>query len=75
MSASGAGGASCIIEAARLIMWNRGEAERLLAVHRPSPDGRCIGCGHSIARWPCAMVAIARTAQDLLAGRPVRLEQ
>jgi hypothetical protein len=65
------GGNSCIVEAARLITANRGEAERLLIVHRRSADGRCAGCGRSIARWPCAFVAIARAAQDLLAGRPV----
>jgi hypothetical protein len=75
MATSGAEADSCIVEAARLIMRNSGEAERLLAVHRPSVDGRCAGCGHSIARWPCALVAIARTAQLLVAGRPVKLEK
>jgi hypothetical protein len=65
MAPSGAEADSCIVEAARLIMRNSGEADRLLAVHRPSVDGRCAGCGHSIARWPCALVAIARTAQLL----------
>jgi hypothetical protein len=66
---SGRGGDSCIVEAARLIMSNSGEAERLLTVHRPSADGRCAGCGLSMTRWPCVFVAIARTAQALVAGR------
>jgi hypothetical protein len=75
MATSGTEADSWIVEAARLIMRNTVEAERLLAVHRPSVDGRCAGCGHSIARWPCALVAVARTAQALAAGRPVKLEQ
>jgi hypothetical protein len=66
--ASAAGADSCIMEAARLIMRNRGEAERLLMVHRPSSDGRCTGCGLSMTRWPCVFVAIARTAQAIVAG-------
>lgn len=66
---SGRGGDSCIAEAARLIMRNLGEAERLLTVHRPSADGRCTGCGLSMTKWPCVFVAIARMAQDLVAGR------
>jgi hypothetical protein len=64
---------SCITEAARLLVVNSGAAERLLALHRPSGDGRCVGCGHTMTRWPCALVAVARAAQDLVARRSVPL--
>lgn len=58
----------CITEAARLVLSNLGEPERLLAAHHPRKDGRCHGCGSALVAWPCVMVAIARRAQVLRTG-------
>ena len=59
---------NCITEAARLVVCNEGEAERLLTVHLRREDGRCGGCGSHLIHWPCVMVAIARQAQELHAA-------
>lgn len=56
---------ACINEAARLIRSETGAADRLLAHHRAGHDGRCSGCGRSVERWPCVLVAIAHRAQEL----------
>lgn len=60
---------ACFTEAARLLVSNAGAAERLLTAHRPAPNGGCVGCGHSQARWPCALVAIGRQAHELAVSR------
>jgi hypothetical protein len=35
-----------------------GGAERLLTIHRSRPDGYCVGCSASRARWPCSTAVI-----------------
>ncbi|MBC8090490.1 MAG: hypothetical protein H7Y15_00785 [Pseudonocardia sp.] len=58
----------CSDQAARLVARNPGAAQRLLAAHPPDRRGRCSGCGHKPPQWPCALVAVAERARELLAG-------
>ncbi|OZM79826.1 hypothetical protein CFP66_22630 [Pseudonocardia sp. MH-G8] len=62
----------CITEAALLLARNDGAAERLLTAHRPTPDGRCTGCGGSPSRWPCVLVVIAEEARNLTSDVRIR---
>ncbi|MGH3613634.1 MAG: hypothetical protein ACRDRK_13795 [Pseudonocardia sp.] len=63
----------CIAEAALLLARDHGAADRLLAAHRPLPDGRCAGCGRSPSRWPCVLVVIAEQARTLTTAGPAHM--
>lgn len=41
-----------------------GGAERVLAIHRRLPDGRCRGCLTSVTAWPCPIAQLAMQAQE-----------
>jgi hypothetical protein len=42
----------------------QGGAERVLAIHRRLPDGRCRGCLTTASRWPCPVARLALRAQQ-----------
>jgi hypothetical protein len=41
-----------------------GGAERVLAIHRRLPDGRCRGCLTTVTTWPCPVAHLALRARD-----------
>jgi hypothetical protein len=41
-----------------------GGAERVLAIHRRLPDGRCRGCLTTVTTWPCPVAHLALRAQQ-----------
>ena len=56
---------ACIAVAARFVAAQPGGVDRILAAHRPRPDGSCSCHAHTATPWPCSAVAIAHSAQQV----------
>ena len=55
-----------IATAAWFVAGQPGSAARLLGAHTRRDSGDCAGCGvYRPTRWPCALVSIARRAEQL----------
>jgi hypothetical protein len=50
--------------AIRFMAQQPGGAERVLAIHRRLPDGRCRGCLTTVTMWPCPVARFAIRAQQ-----------
>jgi hypothetical protein len=50
--------------AIRFMAKQPGGAERVLAIHRRLPDGRCRGCLTTVTMWPCPVARFAIRAQQ-----------
>lgn len=49
----------CIETAVAFMAAQDGAVQRVLAVHRRRPDGRCTGCVYRLTWWPCTVAGIA----------------
>lgn len=60
---SGESTTNAVDSAIQFVAAQSGGPARLLAIHKPSPQGQCDGCsGHHPVRWPCSTAEIARRA-------------
>lgn len=59
----------CIEAAATYLAAQPAAVQRAMATHTRGPTGRCVGCGNTSPRWPCAIAVSALRALDLLDGR------